>query len=168
MVRLTSEVLESNGSSSMASVCGGSLALIDAGVRQSESASGVAMGLLARGQEARVLTDIMDMEDFLGDMDFKVAATRSGVCAIQADVKISGIDYNYIKQAVEGGMEVNHRILDIMDKCLDRPVESKPCWPVSKIISIPAVVDLTINTLTSLGHLQELKLEVIAKQNKLG
>ena len=79
MVGLTSEVLESNGSRSMASVCGGSLALIDAGVRQSESASGVAMGLLARGQEARVLTDIMGMEDFLGDMDFKLAATRSGV-----------------------------------------------------------------------------------------
>ena len=66
-----------------------------------------------------MLTDIMGMEDFLGDMDFKLAATRSGVCAIQADVKISGIDYNYIKQAVEGGMEVNHRIMDIMDKCLD-------------------------------------------------
>ena len=124
-----------------------------AGVRLIESVSGVAMGLLARGQEARVLTDIMDMENFLGDMDFRVAATRSGVCAIQADVKISGIDYNYIKQAVEGGMEVNHRILDIMDKCLDRQVESKPCWPVSKIISIPAVVDPTTNTLTSHGPL---------------
>ena len=137
-VRLTSEVLESNGSSSMASVCGGSLALLDAGVRLSEPASGVAMGLVTRGQEARVLTDIMGMEDFLGDMDFKLAATRSGVCAIQADVKISGIDYNTIKQAMEGGMEANHKILDIMDKCLDRPVESKSCWPVSKNITIPA------------------------------
>ena len=58
------------------------------------------------------------------------------MCAIQADVKISGIDYNTIKQAVEGGMEANHKILDIMDKCLDRPVESKPCWPVSKNVSM--------------------------------
>ena len=137
-VRLTSEVLESNGSSSMASVCGGSLALLDAGVKLSEPASGVAMGLVTRGQEARVLTDIMGMEDYLGDMDFKLAATRTGVCAIQADVKIGGIDYNTIKQAVEGGMEANHRILDIMGQCLDRPVETKECWPVTKNLQIPA------------------------------
>jgi len=137
-VRLTSEVLESNGSSSMASVCGGSLALLDAGVKLSEAASGVAMGLVTRGQESKVLTDILGMEDYLGDMDFKLAATRSGVCAVQADVKISGIDYNTIKQAVDGGIEANHKILDIMGKCLDSPVSTKSCWPVSKNITIPA------------------------------
>ena len=117
-VRLTSEVLESNGSSSMASVCGGSLALLDAGVKLSEAASGVAMGLVTRGQETRVLTDVTGMDDFL---DFKLAATRSGVCAIQADVKISRIDFDTIRQAVEGGLEANHKILNIMGECLARP-----------------------------------------------
>ena len=138
MVRLTSEVLESNGSSSMASVCGGSLALLDAGIKLSEAASGVAMGLVTRGEDNRVLTDIMGMEDYLGDMDFKLAATRSGVCAIQADVKISGIDYDTIKKAVDGGIEANHAILDIMGECITSPVQSKPCWPVTKSITIPA------------------------------
>ena len=138
MVRLSCEVLESNGSSSMASVCGGSMALLDAGVGLSEAASGVAMGLVTRGQETKVLTDIMGMEDYLGDMDFKIAATRSGVCAVQADVKISGIDYDTIMQAVEGGVEANHAILDIMGKCITSPVKSKPCWPVSKSLTIPA------------------------------
>ena len=75
------------------------------------------MGLVTRGQETRVLTDIMGMEDFLGDMDFKLAATRSGVCAIQADVKISRIDFDTIRQVVEGGLEANHKILNIMGEC---------------------------------------------------
>ena len=128
--RLTSEVLESNGSSSMASVCGGSLALMEAGVKLKEAASGVAMGLMVGESEHRVLTDIMGMEDFLGDMDFKLAASRSGVCAIQADVKVEasppplgdfpaqvpGISLAVIKEAVEGGLEANNRILDIMDR----------------------------------------------------
>ena len=138
MVRLTSEVLESNGSSSMASVCGGSLALLDAGVKLRESVSGVAMGLVTRGRDTRVLTDIMGMEDYLGDMDFKLATSRSGVCAIQADVKNSGIDYSTIKQAVEEGVNANHNILDIMEGCIAIPVASKSCWPVSKNITIPA------------------------------
>ena len=81
----------------------------------------MAMGLVTRGQETRVLTDIMGMDDFLGDMDFKLAATRSGVCAIQADVKISRIDFDTIRQVVEGGLEANHKILNIMGECLARP-----------------------------------------------
>jgi len=137
--RLTSEVLESNGSSSMASICGGSLALMDAGVKLKEAASGVAMGLLEReGHGHRVLTDIMGMEDFFGDMDFKFAASRSGVCAIQADVKVPGISSAVIEEAVRGGMEANHRIMDIMENTLSRPVLSKSCWPVSKTIEVAA------------------------------
>merc|ERR1719239_1204839 len=138
-VRLTSEVLESNGSSSMASVCGGSLALMDAGVKLKEAASGVAMGLLEReGHGYRVLTDIMGMEDFFGDMDFKFAASRSGVCAIQSDVKVPGISSAVIEEAVRGGMEANHKIMDIMENTLSRPVLSKSCWPVSKTIEVAA------------------------------
>jgi len=136
-VRLTSEVLESNGSSSMASICGGSLALLDAGIPLSEMASGVAMGLVTRGGEQRVLTDIMGMEDFLGDMDFKFAATRSGVCALQSDVKIRGISLKVIEEAVEGGVEANHKILDIMAACIHTPREHKDCWPVSRRLEVP-------------------------------
>ena len=137
--RLTSEVLESNGSSSMASICGGSLALMDAGVKLKEAASGVAMGLLEReGHGHRVLTDIMGMEDFFGDMDFKFSASRSGVCAIQSDVKVPGISSAVIEEAVRGGMEANHRIMDIMENTLSRPVLSKSCWPVSKTFEVAA------------------------------
>ena len=137
--RLTSEVLESNGSSSMASICGGSLALMDAGVKLKEAASGVAMGLLEReGHGHRVLTDIMGMEDFFGDMDFKFSASRSGVCAIQSDVKVPGISSAVIEEAVMGGMEANHKIMDIMENTLARPVLSKSCWPVSKTFEVAA------------------------------
>ena len=129
-VRLTSEVLESNGSSSMATVCGGTLALLDAGIPLTDRVSGVAMGLVTRGDEARVLTDIIGMEDFMGDMDFKMAATRSGVCAVQADVKIEGIDYQIIKESIEAGMEANNHILDIMDSCISSPRTSKVRWRI--------------------------------------
>merc|ERR1712004_604241 len=80
----------------------------------------------------------MGMEDFFGDMDFKFAASRSGVCAIQADVKVPGISSTVIEEAVRGGMEANHRIMDIMENTLSRPVLSKSCWPVSKTIEVAA------------------------------
>ena len=137
-VRLTSEVLESNGSSSMASVCGGTLALLDAGIHLTDRLSGVAMGLMTRGGDTRVLTDIIGMEDYMGDMDFKFAGSRSGVCAVQADVKIAGISLDIIKESVERGMEANHHILDIMEKCIKTPRTSKSSWPVSKLIQVPA------------------------------
>ncbi|XP_023328029.1 polyribonucleotide nucleotidyltransferase 2, mitochondrial [Eurytemora carolleeae] len=137
-IRLTSEVLESNGSSSMASICGGSMALLDAGLPLSELASGVAMGLVSREGEEKVLTDIMGMEDYLGDMDFKLAATRSGVCALQADVKLPGISLDVIKEAVEGGIQANHKILDIMSACIQEPREYKDCWPVSRKLEVPS------------------------------
>jgi len=139
-IRLTSEVLESNGSSSMASICGGSMALLDAGIPLSELVSGVAMGLVTdetRGEAPTVLTDINGMEDFLGDMDFKFAASRSGVCALQADVKLPGIHLKIIEDAIEGGMEANHKILDIMSSCINIPRESKNCWPVTSRLEVP-------------------------------
>ena len=137
-VRLTSEVLESNGSSSMATVCGGTLALLDAGIKLEDRVSGVAMGLVTRGdKEAKVLTDINGMEDYLGDMDFKFAGTRSGVCAVQADVKVPGISEAVIREAVERGMEANTQILDTMDSCLKEPRTSKSCWPVTKSLQVP-------------------------------
>ena len=135
-VRLTSEVLESNGSSSMASVCGGSLALLDAGIRLEDRVSGVALGLVTRAGQHRVLTDILGLEDFMGDMDFKFAGTRTGVCAVQADVKIPGIPLEVIRESVERGMEANNQILDIMDRCLDKPRESKSSWPVTKQLQV--------------------------------
>ena len=95
------------------------------------------MGLVTRDSETRVLTDIMGMEDYMGDMDFKFAGTRSGVCAVQADVKIPGISLNIIRESVERGMEANHHILDIMSQCIKTPRLSKECWPVSKQIQVP-------------------------------
>jgi len=136
--RLTSEVLESNGSSSMASICGGTLALLDAGMKLSDMVSGVAMGLVTHNNgEHKVLTDIMGMEDFLGDMDFKFSSTRYGVCALQADVKLPGISLDVITEAIEGGIEANNKILDIMSSCINSPRESKACWPVSKQLEVP-------------------------------
>ena len=102
-IRLTSEVLESNGSSSMASICGGSLALMDAGVPISHPAAGIAVGLVSRNNkveendfkigEHEVLLDILGMEDYLGDMDFKLAGTRNGITALQADIKLPGLPF---------------------------------------------------------------------------
>ena len=113
------------------------MALLDAGVPLADIVSGVAMGLVTRDQQHSVLTDIMGMEDYMGDMDFKFAATKHGVCAIQADVKIAGISLDIIKESVEKGMEANHSILDIMGQCIKTPRASKACWPVSKQLQIP-------------------------------
>ena len=91
-IRIVSEMLESNGSSSMASVCGGSLALFDAGVPMKAACAGVAMGLIKEGKKLAILTDILGTEDHLGDMDFKVAGTKDGITSIQMDIKIEGLD----------------------------------------------------------------------------
>src|SRR5690349_22000090 len=100
-IRIVSDILESNGSSSMATVCGGSLALYDAGVPTRSACAGVAMGLIKEGSRVAVLTDILGTEDHLGDMDFKVAGTREGVTSIQMDIKIEGLDFGIISQALE-------------------------------------------------------------------
>lgn len=120
-LRLVSEVLSSNGSSSMASVCGSTLSLMDAGVKIKAPVAGVAMGLIKDGEDVVVLTDIQGLEDFLGDMDFKVAGTMNGITAIQMDIKIKGIDKPILKQALKQALEGRLHILGIMLEALPLP-----------------------------------------------
>lgn len=128
-VRLTSEVLESNGSSSMATVCGGSLALMDAGVPISSAAAGVAIGLVTKYEnddtkhleDYRILTDILGIEDYMGDMDMKVAGTRKGFTAIQLDLKIPGIPLKVVMESLQKATDAKGKILDIMKECIREP-----------------------------------------------
>jgi polyribonucleotide nucleotidyltransferase len=120
-IRIVSEVLESNGSSSMATVCGGSLSLMQAGVSVKGAVAGVAMGLIKEGDEVRVLSDILGDEDHLGDMDFKVAGTRDGVTAVQMDIKIGGVTRAVMQQALEQARAARLHILDRMDEALASP-----------------------------------------------
>jgi len=117
-MRLVSDILESNGSSSMATVCGGSLALMDAGVPLRAACAGIAMGLVIEGSNAAVLTDIAGAEDHYGDMDFKVAGTRAGITALQMDIKVGGISVPLMRQALEQARKARMHILDIMDGTL--------------------------------------------------
>ncbi|HUH12016.1 MAG TPA: polyribonucleotide nucleotidyltransferase [Longimicrobiales bacterium] len=117
-IRIVSDVLESNGSSSMASVCGSSLALMDAGVPIRASCAGIAMGLIKEGDQVAVLTDILGVEDALGDMDFKVAGTRAGITSIQMDIKIEGLTVEIMREALRRAHKGRIHILDIMDKTL--------------------------------------------------
>ena len=120
-IRIVSDILESNGSSSMATVCGSSLALMDAGVPIKSAVAGVAMGLIKEGDDVAVLTDILGLEDALGDMDFKVAGTRSGVTSIQMDIKIEGLTVDVLKEALERAHKGRIHILDLMDQALGEP-----------------------------------------------
>ena len=120
-LRLVSEITESNGSSSMASVCGGSLSMMDAGVPLSSHVSGIAMGLIKEDDRFAVLSDILGDEDHLGDMDFKVAGTRAGVTALQMDLKIDSISGPIMRAALEQAHEGRTHILDIMEKALPSP-----------------------------------------------
>jgi polyribonucleotide nucleotidyltransferase len=120
-IRIVSEVLESNGSSSMATVCGGSLSLMDAGVPVKAAVAGVAMGLIKEGEEIRVLSDILGDEDHLGDMDFKVAGTEQGVTAVQMDIKIGGVTRAVMQQALEQARAARLHILGIMNTRLSGP-----------------------------------------------
>ena len=122
-IRLVSEVLASNGSSSMASVCGSCLAVMDAGIPIKAPVSGVAMGLVKEGDEYAVLTDIQGVEDHLGDMDFKVAGTAKGVTALQMDIKIAGITPDILGQALEQAHEGRMHILGKMLEIIDKPRE---------------------------------------------
>ena len=115
-IRVTSDILESNGSSSMASVCAGSLALMDAGVPVEESVSGIAMGLIKEGDQVAVLSDILGLEDALGDMDFKVAGSRSGITSFQMDIKIEGLTRDIMAQALKQSHAGRMHILDEMDQ----------------------------------------------------
>ncbi|RJQ33407.1 MAG: polyribonucleotide nucleotidyltransferase [Actinobacteria bacterium] len=122
-IRLVSDVLESNGSSSMASVCGSTLALMDAAVPIKAPVAGIAMGLVKEGDDVVVLSDIQGLEDSLGDMDFKVAGTKDGVTAIQMDIKASGLNKDVLTKALEQAKEGRLHILDIMEKEIAAPRE---------------------------------------------
>ncbi|HEX9727064.1 MAG TPA: polyribonucleotide nucleotidyltransferase [Gemmatimonadales bacterium] len=120
-IRVVSEILESNGSSSMASVCGGSMALMDAGVPMKAPCAGVAMGLIKEGDKVAVLTDILGSEDHLGDMDFKVAGTRDGITSIQMDIKVQGLDPKILRDALQQAKRGRLHILDVMAETLAEP-----------------------------------------------
>ncbi len=120
-LRLVSDILESNGSSSMATVCGGSLAMMDAGVPIRESVAGIAMGLIKEGERVTILSDILGLEDHLGDMDFKVTGTKNGVTALQMDIKIAGITSTLMKDALEQARKGRLHILEAMAKALSTP-----------------------------------------------
>jgi len=137
-IRIVSEILESNGSSSMASVCGGSLSLMAAGVPVKSHVAGVAMGLVSEGERVAILTDILGTEDHLGDMDFKVTGTREGVTALQMDIKIQGITAELMKEALGKAREARLKILDTMDEAVDKPRTDLSGWA-------PRISTLTIN-----------------------
>lgn len=120
-IRLVSDILESNGSSSMATVCGGSLALMDAGVPIKEPVAGIAMGLIKEGDRVIILSDILGLEDHLGDMDFKVTGTKNGVTALQMDIKIGGINTELMRQALEQARAGRLHILERMNEALAAP-----------------------------------------------
>lgn len=123
-VRVVSDVMESNGSSSMASVCSGSLALMDAGVPTKTAVAGIAMGLIKEGDQVIILTDILGDEDHFGDMDFKVAGTTTGISAVQMDIKIDGLDIEIMRQALVKARDARLKILDIMNAALPRHRET--------------------------------------------
>ena len=137
-IRIVSEILESNGSSSMASVCGSSLALMDAGVPIKSASAGVAMGLIKEGDEVAILTDILGLEDALGDMDFKVAGTRAGVTSIQMDIKVDGLAVEILREALERANGARMRILDLMDQALAEPRDDLSQYA-------PRIVSIQIN-----------------------
>src|SRR5690606_26020631 len=120
-IRLVSEVLESNGSTSQASICGSTLALMDAGVPIKAPVAGIAMGLVKNGEHYTILTDIQGIEDALGDMDFKVAGTRKGVTALQMDIKIEGLDKDILEEALQQARRGRLQILDHMMETIDKP-----------------------------------------------
>lgn len=121
VLRVVSEVLSSNGSTSMGSVCGSTLSLMDAGVPLAKPVSGAAMGLIKEGDEVRILTDIQGIEDFLGDMDFKVAGTDTGITALQMDMKITGLPMEVIATAIQQALPARMHILEEMLKAIDEP-----------------------------------------------
>ena len=122
-IRVVSECLESNGSTSMASTCGSTLAVMDAGVPIKAPVGGIAMGLVARGEEFAVLTDIQGLEDHLGEMDFKVTGTRDGVTALQMDIKLKGITMEILRKALDQARDARMTILDVIEECIPSPRE---------------------------------------------
>lgn len=146
VLRVVSEVLSSNGSTSMGSVCGSTLALMDAGVPITKPVSGAAMGLIKEGEEVRILTDIQGIEDFLGDMDFKVAGTDTGITALQMDMKISGLPMEVIAEAINKARPARLHILEKMLLAIDKPrPEMSPFAPRLLTMKIdPDMIGLVI------------------------
>jgi polyribonucleotide nucleotidyltransferase len=138
-VRVVSEILESNGSSSMATVCAASLSLMDAGVPIKEPVSGIALGLIKKGDKTVILTDIAGVEDHFGDMDFKVAGTKNGVTAVQLDLKIDGIGVDLLKDCLSQAQKARLFILDKMLAVLDKPRKTLSTYA-------PRIDKLKINT----------------------
>ncbi len=137
IIRMVSEILESNGSSSMASVCSASLALMDAGIPIKKPVAGVAIGLVEEADRYELLTDIQGIEDHFGDMDFKVAGTRDGICALQLDVKAGGISAEIMKKALHRAKEARYEILDRMKEALEEPRSTlSPHAPVLEVMEI--------------------------------
>ena len=122
-IRVVSEILESNGSSSQATICAGTMALMAAGVPIKKPVAGIAMGLITHEDDYTILTDIQGMEDHLGDMDFKVAGTRDGITALQMDIKIDGINREILKEALAQAKRARFEILDVIEKQIDKPRE---------------------------------------------
>ena len=148
-LRVVSEILESNGSSSMASVCGGALSLMDAGVPIKNAVAGVAMGLMAEGDKVAVLTDIIGDEDHYGDMDFKVTGTRDGITALQMDIKIDGITREVFQQALAQAKEGRLFILDKMEACI--PKARSSVSPYAPIITTMQINSEKIRTVIGPG-----------------
>ncbi len=139
-IRIVSDILESNGSSSMATVCAGSLSLMDAGVPVKDAVAGIAMGLIKEEDKVAILTDILGDEDHMGDMDFKVAGTAKGVTAFQMDIKISGISFEIMRKALQQAKEARLKILDIMNQTIDKPREDISKY-APRIMSVQVPVD---------------------------
>lgn len=141
-IRVVSEIMESNGSSSQASTCGGCLSLLAAGVPMKKMVAGIAMGLITDGPQYKkyaILSDILGEEDHLGDMDFKVAGTRDGITGFQMDIKIAGVSMEIMKKALEQARRGRNHILDIMEKCINKPQPVSTYAP--KIVSLKIPVD---------------------------
>ncbi len=137
-IRVVSDILESNGSSSMATVCAGTLALMDAGVKISKPVTGIAMGLISKGDKWAVLSDILGDEDHLGDMDFKVTGTRDGITACQMDIKVDGLSYEVLSKALAQAHAGRMHIMDIIEATISKPRDDyKPFVPRIEQIEIP-------------------------------
>lgn len=136
-VRVVSEITESNGSSSQASICGGSLSLMAAGVPVKSHVAGIAMGLIKEGDDYVVLTDIMGLEDHLGDMDFKVAGTEAGITALQMDIKITGIDEEIMRIALKQALDARFQIIGVMKEAIPEPAELAPSAPRIYQMTVP-------------------------------
>ena len=174
-IRLNSEVLESNGSSSMATVCAGSMALMDAGVPIAAPAAGVAMGLITRYEnddtkhieEYRILTDQLGIEDYMGDMDMKVAGTKKGITSIQTDIKIPGLPLKIVNESLQKATEAKSKIIDLMNQCINAPrMDKKESWPVSEKMTVDAHKRMKIVGPGGI-HVKQIFLETGVQMNQL-